>query len=437
MAKIERVSGRYIIDSRGNPTVEAEVLLDDKIIGRASVPSGASTGVHEAVELRDGDKNHFDGRGVLKAVANINTKINHRLVGLDIGGLESIDKIMLSLDGTENKHRLGANAILAVSLACARASALSENLPLYEFLHRHYFASDFRHPNSDFRTLPVPFMNILNGGRHANNGLDFQEYLIAPVGFKNFGEALEAGIAVFYSLKNILTEKGISVAVGDEGGFAPKLVNNFAALDLIVEAVKKTKYHLGKEIFLALDLASSEFYEDGFYYLENKSQKLNTNQMIGYLKKLIEKYPIISLEDPLAEDDWEGWQELTAILGKKVQLVGDDLFVTNVARLKKGIEEKTANAILIKPNQIGSLSETVAAIKLARENGYGTVISHRSGETEDTFIADLAVASSAGQIKTGSLSRTERVSKYNQLLRIEKDLKEKGKYYGQSYPYHT
>lgn len=431
MAKIKRIIGREIIDSRGNPTVEAEVELENGITGRASVPSGASTGVHEALELRDEDKERFRGKGVLKADKNIDVRINHRLVGLDIHGLESIDAIMNSLDGTENKSRLGANAILAVSLASARAAALSEKLPLYEFLRRHYF-----HSSQEY-ILPVPLMNILNGGKHANNGLDFQEYLIVPLNFPNFKEALRAGDEIFQALKELLAEKGFSIAVGDEGGFAPKLENNFAALDLISEAIKKTKYQLGKDIYLALDLAASEFFEDGFYYLENKKEKLNSNQMIDYLKKLIDKYPLVSLEDPLAEDDWETWQELTAILGKKIQLIGDDLFVTNVKRLQKGIEEKVANAILIKLNQIGSLSETVAAIKLAQENNYGTVISHRSGETEDTFIADLAVASNAGQIKTGSLSRSERVAKYNQLLRIEEELGKKGRYYGQSYPYHS
>ncbi|MFY9555808.1 MAG: phosphopyruvate hydratase [Blastocatellia bacterium] len=412
MSLIERVGAREILDSRGNPTVEAEVTLTTGITGRAAVPSGASTGENEALELRDNDKKRYGGKGVLKAVANINTAIAKAITGRDALMQPDIDLAMLAADGTPNKRKLGANAILAVSLATARAAADELGLPLYAYLG-----------GVGARTLPVPLMNVLNGGAHADNNVDFQEFMIVPGGLPTFTEALRAGAEVFHSLKAVLKKRGHSTAVGDEGGFAPNLKSNDEAIEAILEAINQAGYKAGEQISLALDPASSEFYERGAYvFKKSTGARMSSAEMVALYSSWVEQYPIISIEDGLAESDWEGWTALTRELGERIQLVGDDLFVTNTTYLARGIREKVANSILIKVNQIGSLTETLETIEMARTHGYTSVISHRSGETEDTFIADLAVATNAGQIKTGSASRTDRVAKYNQLLRIEEEL---------------
>jgi len=420
VAKIKQVKARQILDSRGNPTVEVDVILTNGVLGRAAVPSGASTGEFEAVELRDKHKTYC-GKGVLKAVRNVEKVIFPKIKGKP-SDFRKIDKIMLKLDGTANKSKLGANAILAVSLAVAKADAISKKKPFYRYLGA-----------SKAVVLPLPLMNIVNGGVHADNNLDIQEFMIAPLGFSSFSRALAAATETFHSLKSILKSKKLSISVGDEGGFAPNLKKNEEALDLIIEAIKKAGYKPGREIALALDVASSSFYQKGSYVFEGK--KRDADYMINYYEKLVKKYPIVSIEDGLDENDWSGWAKLTKKLGKKIQLVGDDLFVTNVVRLKKGINNDIANSILIKVNQIGSLTETIAAVNMAHKAGYASVISHRSGETEDTTIADLAVAKATGQIKTGSLSRTDRVAKYNQLLRIEEELGKKARYGGKTFKY--
>ena len=419
MTRIKSIRAREILDSRGNPTVEVDVELEVGIIASAAVPSGASTGEYEALELRDQDPKRFKGKGVLKAVRNVNNQIAKKLVGMKAERQEEIDRAMIELDGTENKSKLGANAILGVSMACARASAIFYDLPLYWYLGGRLA-----------RILPVPLMNFLNGGRHADNLVDFQEYMIVPGGAGSFKEALRWGAEVFQSLKSVLKSKGLSTAVGDEGGFAPDLKSNEEPLELIVLAIQQAGFKPGKDIALALDPAASEFYKKNRYRLEAEGKALTSEQMVGYYEKLVSSYPIISIEDGLAEDDWEGWKIMTERLGDKIQLVGDDLFVTNIKRLEQGIKQGVANAILIKLNQIGTVSETLSAIELARKSGYATVISHRSGETEDTFIADFSVAVGAGQIKTGSVSRSERVAKYNQLLRIEEELGKSAKFAG-------
>lgn len=412
MSLIEKIWAREILDSRGNPTVEAEVILEDGTLGIAAVPSGASTGENEAVELRDGDQNRYLGKGVRKAVENIIEKIACEIEGMDALDQNLIDQTMIELDGTDNKSNLGANAILAVSMATARAAAAFLQLPLYRYLG-----------GVNARTLPVPMMNIINGGAHADNNVDFQEFMIVPVGFPSFAEALRVGAEIFHHLKKVLSSKGYSTAVGDEGGFAPNLKSNEEAIETILQAIEKAGYEPGEDVMIALDPASSEFYQDGRYvFKKSDGRSLSSDEMIKFWQNWIEKYPIISIEDGLAEKDWEGWKHLTEALGNKIQLVGDDLFVTNTKFLNRGIEENCANAILIKVNQIGTLTETLQAIELARTHNMAAIISHRSGETEDTFIADLAVATNAGQIKTGSLSRSDRIAKYNQLLRIEEDL---------------
>jgi enolase len=412
MSSIVDVVAREILDSRGNPTIEADVLLESGVMGRAAVPSGASTGSREAIELRDGDKGRYGGKGVLKAVENVNTEISEAIVGLDAVEQAFIDRTLLDLDGTENKARLGANATLAVSMAVARAAAEESGLPLY----RYFGGSGAMH-------MPVPMMNVINGGAHANNKLDFQEFMIVPAGAQSFREALRCGAEVFQALKRLIDAKGMSTAVGDEGGFAPAdLPTHAAALELILEAIGKAGYGAGKDVVLALDCAASEFYRDGAYVLESEGKRLDSNDFTAYLSDLASRYPIVSIEDGMGESDWEGWKTLTGKLGRKLQLVGDDLFVTNARILREGIQQGAANAILIKVNQIGTLTETFAAIELAKRARYGTVLSHRSGETEDTTIADIAVGTNALQIKTGSLSRSDRVAKYNQLLRIEEDL---------------
>jgi enolase len=412
MSSIVDVVAREILDSRGNPTLEADVLLESGVMGRAAVPSGASTGAREAVELRDGDKTRYGGKGVLKAVEHVNTEISEAIVGLDATEQAFVDKTLIDLDGTENKARLGANAILAVSMANAKAAAEESGLPLYR-----YFGG------SGAMRMPVPMMNVVNGGAHANNRLDFQELMIVPVSQQSFREALRCGAEVFQALKRLIDAKGMSTAVGDEGGFAPAdLATHAAAIELIVEAIGKAGYRAGHDVVLALDCAASEFFRDGMYVLESENKKLSSAQFADYLGELASRFPIVSIEDGMAEDDWEGWKTLTARLGKKLQLVGDDLFVTNPRILREGIQQGVANSILIKVNQIGTLTETFAAIELAKRAAYGTVLSHRSGETEDTTIADIAVGTNALQIKTGSLSRSDRVAKYNQLLRIEEDL---------------
>ncbi|MFA5093661.1 MAG: phosphopyruvate hydratase [Candidatus Omnitrophota bacterium] len=415
---IKKVKGREILDSRGNPTVEVDVLLSDGTFGRAAVPSGASTGEHEALELRDGDKSRYLGKGVLKAVANVDDKIAPKVKGMDAFRQKELDTRMLDLDGTPTKSNLGANAILGVSLAVARAAANSKNIPLYKYIG-----------GSKAVTLPVPLMNIVNGGLHADNNLDLQEFMIAPIGAPNFREALRMGAETFHNLKSILKKQGSNTAVGDEGGFAPNLGSNEEAVEVIMEAIAKAGYKPGKDISIALDAASSSFFKDGKYVFKKEGVK-DADGMIDMYAGWISKYPIISIEDGLAENDWAGWKRLTARLGSKVQLVGDDLFVTNVKFLEKGIEEGCANSILIKVNQIGSLTETLDAISLALKNDYTAIMSHRSGETEDTTIADLAVATNVGQIKTGSLSRSERIAKYNQLLRIEEELGKRAVYGG-------
>lgn len=419
MAMITEVYAREILDSRGNPTVEVEVILEDGAVGRAAVPSGASTGVHEAVELRDGDKSRYLGKGVTKAVDNVNDIIAEALIGLEATRQTEIDEMLVRLDGTPNKGRLGANAILGVSMAVARAAASSVGLPLYLYLG-----------GVAAKELPVPMMNILNGGEHADNNVDIQEFMIMPVGAKSFSEALRMNAEIYHNLKALLKEKGLSTALGDEGGFAPNLSNNAEAIEVILEAVVKAGYKPKDDIVIALDVASSEMYKDGKYHLDGEGLVKTSEEMVDYLAELCEKYPIISIEDGLAEDDWAGWKLLTKKIGKKVQLVGDDLFVTNEERLVQGINKGVANAILIKVNQIGTLTETFNAIETAKRAGYTCIISHRSGETEDTTLADIAVAVNAGQIKTGAPARTDRVAKYNQLLRIEEDLGKAAKYNG-------
>jgi len=412
MTNIAQIRGRQVLDSRGNPTVEAEVWLQDGTVGRAIVPSGASTGEHEAVELRDDDHSTYVGKGVLKAVENVNGEIADALANFDAADQRALDQKMIELDGTDNKGRLGANAILAVSMAAARAAANCFELPLYRYLG-----------GAGANTLPTPMMNILNGGAHADNNVDFQEFMVMPVGAPSFSEALRWGVEVFHTLKGVLKKRGYNTAVGDEGGFAPSVRSNVEAIEVVLEAIQQAGYKPGDEIAIALDPAASEFYQDGKYVFKksDKSSK-SSDDMVRFWAKWANDYPIVSLEDGLAENDWEGWANLTQQLGGKIQLVGDDLFVTNVQFLQKGIDENVANSILIKVNQIGTVSETLDTIDLARRNGYTSIISHRSGETEDTFIADLAVATGAGQIKTGSASRTDRIAKYNQLLRIEEEL---------------
>ena len=415
MTTIVDILGREILDSRGNPTVEVEVLLESGIIGRAAVPSGASTGEHEAVELRDGDKSRYNGKGVLKAVENVNDRIADELIDFDAADQAEIDNMLIAMDGTANKSSLGANAILGVSLACAKAVAETLGLPLYRYIG-----------GTNARTLPVPMMNILNGGKHADNNVDFQEFMIMPYGATSFSEALRMGAETFHTLKSVLSKKGYNTAVGDEGGFAPNLKSNEEAIEVILEAIEKAGYKAGSEIGIALDPAASEFYikEKNAYHLFKSApnKEIPIEKMVDFWADWAKKYPIVSLEDGLAEDDWDGWLILTETLGDKIQLVGDDLFVTNTERLSEGIEKGVANSILIKVNQIGTLTETLDAIEMAKKAGYTNVISHRSGETEDTTIADIAVATNAGQIKTGSLSRTDRIAKYNQLLRIEEEL---------------
>lgn len=408
MSKIKDIKAREILDSRGNPTVEVDVLLESGTKGRAAVPSGASTGSKEALELRDNDPKRYQGKGVLKAVNNVNTIIKDALIGLESSHQRQIDETMIKLDGTENKTNLGANATLGVSLAVLKATAKEKNIPLYKFF-------------GDEISLPRPMMNILNGGAHADNNLDFQEFMIIP-NAKNFKETLRIGSEVFHTLKKVLKENGFNTGVGDEGGFAPNLNTNEEALDMLMEAIKEAGYTPGKDVNFALDVAASEFYEDGIYNLKGANKKLTSNELVDYYQTLIDKYPIISIEDPVDEEDWEGFRKMTEKYGDKIQLVGDDLFVTNIKYLQKGIDNKAGNAILIKLNQIGTFTETLETINLAKENGYKTIISHRSGETEDVTIADLAVALNLGQIKTGSLSRSERTAKYNELLRIEEDL---------------
>jgi enolase len=411
MSAIVDIIAREILDSRGNPTVEADVLLESGIIGRAAVPSGASTGSKEAIELRDGDDERYLGKGVLKAVESINTEIAEAIVGLDVEEQSFIDTTLIDLDGTDNKSRLGANALLAVSMACARAAAEEAGLPLYRYLG-----------GSGRMKLPVPMMNIINGGAHAQNSIDMQEFMVIPAGRPTFREAVRCGAEVFHALKNILHKKGLATTVGDEGGFAPDLPNNEAALQYIMEAISAAGYEPGSDVLIGLDCASTEFYRDGLYHIESEGLALNSSQFCDYLATWCDKYPIISIEDGMSEFDWDGWSMLTQRLGDSVQLVGDDLFVTNAKILREGIQRGVANSILIKVNQIGTLTETFDAIETAKRSGYTSIISHRSGETEDTTIADIAVATNALQIKTGSLSRSERIAKYNQLLRIEEEL---------------
>ena len=408
MSKIKDIKAREILDSRGNPTVEVDVLLESGVKGRAAVPSGASTGSKEALELRDNDPKRYQGKGVLKAVNNVNTIIKKSLIGLESSNQRQIDETMINLDGTENKTNLGANATLGVSLAVLKATAKEKNIPLYK-----YFEDEI--------SLPRPMMNILNGGAHADNNLDFQEFMIIP-NAKSFKEILRIGSEVFHTLKKVLKENGFNTGVGDEGGFAPNLNTNEEALDMLMKAIEEAGYTPGKDVNFALDVAASEFYEDGIYNLKGANKKLTSNELVDYYQTLIDKYPIISIEDPVDEEDWQGFRKMTEKYGDKIQLVGDDLFVTNIKYLQKGIDNKAGNAILIKLNQIGTFTETLETINLAKENGYKTIISHRSGETEDVIIADLAVALNLGQIKTGSLSRSERTAKYNELLRIEEDL---------------
>jgi enolase len=419
MSAIVDVIAREILDSRGNPTVEADVLLESGVLGRAAVPSGASTGANEAIELRDGDKGRFGGKGVLKAVENINTEICEGVIGVDATEQSFVDRTLIDLDGTENKARLGANAILAVSLAVAKAAAEESGLPLHRYLG-----------GAGGMSMPVPMMNVINGGAHADNSLDMQEFMIVPVGFTSFREALRCGAEVFQTLKKILTDKGLATAVGDEGGFAPRLPKHEAAIEIILQAIEAAGYQPADQVAIALDCASSEFFEDGEYTLAAEGLSMKAPEFADYLAGLVEKYPIISIEDGMAEDDWEGWKLLTKRLGRKVQLVGDDLFVTNTRFIKQGIEKGVANSVLIKINQIGTLTETFAAIEMAKRASYTSVVSHRSGETEDTTIADIAVASNALQIKTGSLCRSDRMAKYNQLLRIEEDLGDTASYPG-------
>ncbi|MFH0754162.1 MAG: phosphopyruvate hydratase [Candidatus Omnitrophota bacterium] len=416
MAKIKNVKAREIIDSRGNPTVEVDVILDNGVMGRAAVPSGASTGEREAIELRDGDKKRYMGKGVLKAVENVNVAIKEKIVGQE-SDFRAIDKVMIALDGTENKSKLGANAILGVSLAVAKAAANNANVPLYRYIG-----------GDDAKILPVPLMNIINGGAHADNNLDVQEFMIMPIGAPTFKECMRMSCEVFHNLKSLLKANGLNTSIGDEGGFAPNLKSNEEALSYIIQAVEKAGYKAGKDIFIAMDCASSEYYKDGKYEYDGKS--FSSIEMAAEYANLVKKYPIVSIEDGLDQNDWNGWKELTAKIGQNVQLVGDDLFVTNVKCLKQGIDQGIANSILIKVNQIGSLSETLDTIALAKKNKYTSIMSHRSGETEDVTISHLAVATNVGQIKTGSLSRTDRLAKYNELLRIEEELGSKAVYAG-------
>ena len=422
MSTIKSILARQILDSRGNPTIEADVLLSDGSFGRAAAPSGASTGSLEALELRDGDKSQYLGKGVNKAVANANGVIQELLIGQDALDQRAIDQAMIDLDGTENKNKLGANSILAVSLAVSKAAAKSKGLPLYR-----YYAELF---GNERLSMPVPQMNIINGGEHADNSIDFQEFMILPTGLPTFSDALRAGTEVFHALKKVLHDRGLSTAVGDEGGFAPNLESNEAACVILMEAIKNAGYEAGKDIMIGLDVASTEFYRDGKYHLEAEGKALNSTEFADYIQAWVEKYPIITIEDGMSEDDWAGWSDLTERVGDKIQLTGDDLFVTNTKILKQGIDKGVANSILIKFNQIGSLTETLDAIQMAHDAGYKATISHRSGETEDTTIADLAVATGAGQIKTGSLCRSDRVAKYNQLLRIEEELNDAALYDG-------
>jgi len=421
MTAITKIHAREIIDSRGNPTLEAEVTLASGEMGRAAVPSGASTGEREALELRDGDKSRYLGKGVIKAVANVNGELADAIKGMDVTAQEDIDEAMLKLDGTENKDRLGANALLAVSMACAHTAAISKKQMLFEYLG-----------GDSAVTLPVPMMNIINGGSHADNSVDLQEFMVMPVGAESFSEALRCGAEIFHTLKKVLSSKGMNTAVGDEGGFAPDLPSNEAAIEAILEAIDKAGFSAGKDVFLALDAASSEFCENGVYDLASENRKFNSAEFTDYLADWVDRYPIISIEDGMDENDWDGWKLLTEKTGDKVQLVGDDLFVTNPKILAHGIERSIANSVLIKVNQIGTLTETLRTIDMAHKAGYTTVTSHRSGETEDTTIADLSVATNAGQIKTGSLSRSDRIAKYNQLLRIEEKLGSRAVYAGKS-----
>ena len=427
MSFIASIQARQILDSRGNPTLEVDVISDTGVIGRASVPSGASTGIHEAVELRDGDKRTYLGKGVLKAVNNVNTIIQEELKGQFIYDQRSLDKKMIDLDGTDNKGNLGANAILGVSLAIAKVASEESRLPLYKYIG-----------GVNANILPVPMMNILNGGSHADNNMDFQEFMIMPIGAPSFSEALRMGSEIFHNLKNILHDNKYATNVGDEGGFAPNLKSNEEALDMIIQAIEKAGYKAGKDIYLALDVASSSFYlekEEKYHFKKSSGEKFSSSQMIDLYAELVRNYPIVSIEDGLAEDDWDGWKALTKKLGEKIQLVGDDLFVTNVTRIQRGIDLHVANSVLVKVNQIGSLSETIDAVQLADRNSYTSIISHRSGETEDTTIADLSVALNTGQIKTGSLCRSERIAKYNQLLRIEETLGSSAQYGGKKFKY--
>ena len=418
MSEIISVKSIQVLDSRGNPTVEAEVTLKDGTSGRASVPSGASTGSREAVELRDGNNEIYLGKGVLAAVENINSEIQAALIGHDIYDQSGIDQIMIDLDGTENKSRLGANAILAVSLACIKAAAASKKTDLFRYLSDGPYS------------FPVPMMNIINGGEHANNNIDIQEFMILPVNFERFSDALRAGVEIFHSLKDVLDKKGMSTAVGDEGGFAPNLTNNVAAIETIIEAIESRGYEAGNDILIGLDVASTEFYRDGKYHLSSEDKSFDSAQFVDYLTQMVDQYPIITIEDGMAEDDWGGWKLLSDAIGEEVQLVGDDLFVTNPSILKQGIDQGIANSILIKPNQIGTLTETLEAVSLANRNGYTSVISHRSGETSDYTIADISMNSKISQIKTGSLCRSDRIEKYNQLLRIESIVGDQAEYPG-------
>lgn len=422
VAKITEIKAREIIDSRGNPTVEADVVLSSGVVGRAIVPSGASTGSREALELRDKDPERFGGKGVLTAVNNVNTKIASALVGKNAAAQKEIDTIMIDLDGTENKSQLGANAILAVSMACAKAAAIEQGKPLFEYIANL--------SNTEAYLLPTPMMNIINGGEHADNNVDMQEFMIVPIGAPTINEAIRYGSETFHALKKILHERNLNTAVGDEGGFAPDLPSNAAAIEIILEAITQAGYRPGKDIAIGLDLASSEFYKNGKYCLASENRELSSAEMVDYLGDWVNKYPIITIEDAMAEGDWDGWKLLTEKLGDKVQIVGDDLFVTNTKILQEGIDKGIANAILIKVNQIGTITETLEAIALANRSGYNNVISHRSGESEDTFIADLAVGTNAGQIKTGSLCRTDRIAKYNQLIRIAETMGKKAQYAG-------
>jgi enolase len=424
MSLIESIHARQILDSRGNPTIEVDVTTENGFVGRAAVPSGASTGKHEAVELRDGDKSKFLGKGVLKAVDNVNTAIAKEVVGFPVFEQGLVDKVMLELDGTDNKSKLGANAMLGVSLALAKAAALESGQSLFRYIG-----------GVNAKTLPVPMMNILNGGSHADNAIDFQEFMVMPVNAPSFSEALRMGTEVFHNLKKVLSDKGFSTNVGDEGGFAPNIQSNDEAIEIVLKAIEKAGYKPGDDMFIAMDAAASEFYneKDKVYHFESTGKKLDAGEMVDYWTNWVNKYPIISIEDGMYEDDWEGWKSLTTAVGDKVQLVGDDLFVTNVKRLQKGIDQKVANSILIKVNQIGTLTETIDAVELAKRHSYKSVMSHRSGETEDNTIADLAVALNTGQIKTGSASRSDRMAKYNQLIRIEEELDEVAYFPGRNF----